>query len=417
MTEEIKQIKRSQSISGLVIVKNEEFNIKNCIDSIKDIVDEIIIVDTGSSDKTKEVIDSIKILDHSQMVPSSVEMMNGKTIIGELMPKNISNRIIKYHKIPWKQDFSEVRNFGIIQCQYNWILMLDGDETLEPSTIPSLFDCINTKDMSKVKPVAIRIRSYKSSDNSPIDKTQDKDINFSNSLIYDQFKIRLFPNLRGLCFSGKVYEQLYYNGNMINPRYNSKIQINHFGYFYQDDWKRKIQRNKMIFLSQPIIRNIPYIFNLIEIKFYENDFGGILKIFLDIQGLLTSNDLCINQLLSYLFESLYNMKQYELLLQIFLEYLDSDKNIKIDQIPGILYFVSLSYIKQKKLYYSKYWFKKFMELKNKSVQDIFYINDPTLYGGKQEILSQLIRLLEEKEKKQVKKELNIGGLRIGDNQK
>ncbi|NRY05851.1 glycosyltransferase involved in cell wall biosynthesis [Clostridium beijerinckii] len=39
-----------------MIVKNEEDVIANCLESIKDIVDEIIIIDTGSQDKTKEII-------------------------------------------------------------------------------------------------------------------------------------------------------------------------------------------------------------------------------------------------------------------------------------------------------------------------------------------------------------------------
>lgn len=38
-----------------MIVKNEENTLGNCLESVKDIVDEIVIVDTGSTDKTKEV--------------------------------------------------------------------------------------------------------------------------------------------------------------------------------------------------------------------------------------------------------------------------------------------------------------------------------------------------------------------------
>ena len=44
------------SLSVCMIVKNEEKNITDCLDSIKDVADEIIIVDTGSTDKTKEVV-------------------------------------------------------------------------------------------------------------------------------------------------------------------------------------------------------------------------------------------------------------------------------------------------------------------------------------------------------------------------
>ena len=43
------------TISLCMIVKNEEAVLKRCLDSIADLMDEIIIVDTGSTDKTKEI--------------------------------------------------------------------------------------------------------------------------------------------------------------------------------------------------------------------------------------------------------------------------------------------------------------------------------------------------------------------------
>ena len=44
------------TISLCMIVKNEEDTIARCLESVKDIVDEINIVDTGSTDQTKEVL-------------------------------------------------------------------------------------------------------------------------------------------------------------------------------------------------------------------------------------------------------------------------------------------------------------------------------------------------------------------------
>ena len=43
------------TISLCMIVKNEEKVLSRCLDSVKEIVDEIIIIDTGSTDKTKEI--------------------------------------------------------------------------------------------------------------------------------------------------------------------------------------------------------------------------------------------------------------------------------------------------------------------------------------------------------------------------
>lgn len=49
------------TISLCMIVKNEEDVIANCLESVKDIVDEMIIVDTGSDDKTKKLLKDIQI--------------------------------------------------------------------------------------------------------------------------------------------------------------------------------------------------------------------------------------------------------------------------------------------------------------------------------------------------------------------
>ena len=43
------------TISLCMIVKNEEAVLARCLDSVRDLVDEIIIVDTGSTDRTKEI--------------------------------------------------------------------------------------------------------------------------------------------------------------------------------------------------------------------------------------------------------------------------------------------------------------------------------------------------------------------------
>jgi glycosyltransferase involved in cell wall biosynthesis len=53
-------------LSLSMIVKNEEKNLRDCLESVKNVVDEIVIVDTGSSDKTKEIAESfnVKIYDY-----------------------------------------------------------------------------------------------------------------------------------------------------------------------------------------------------------------------------------------------------------------------------------------------------------------------------------------------------------------
>ena len=91
------------SMSLCIITKNEEKYLEKCLNSVKNIVDEIIIVDTGSIDKTKE----------------TTKKFNAKI-----------------YDFKWNDSFSEARNFSISKATKDWILVLDADETIsEKDTI------------------------------------------------------------------------------------------------------------------------------------------------------------------------------------------------------------------------------------------------------------------------------------------
>jgi len=84
-------------VSACMIVKNEERNLERCLKSIKSFVDEIIVVDTGSTDRTKEIAAAFgaRIFDH-----------------------------------PWENDFSKHRNQSIGYATGDWIYIIDADEEL-----------------------------------------------------------------------------------------------------------------------------------------------------------------------------------------------------------------------------------------------------------------------------------------------
>ena len=82
-------------LSLCMIVKNEGKNLKSCLSKIVAFVDEIIIVDTGSTDNTK-------------------------TIASEFTDK--------IYDFEWCNDFSKARNFSISKASKDWILVLDADE-------------------------------------------------------------------------------------------------------------------------------------------------------------------------------------------------------------------------------------------------------------------------------------------------
>ncbi len=86
------------TISLCMIVKNEEMHIARCLDSIAALVDEIIIVDTGSTDRTVEIV---------------------------------SDYTSKVYSFPWKDDFSEARNYSFSKATMDYCMWLDADDVLE----------------------------------------------------------------------------------------------------------------------------------------------------------------------------------------------------------------------------------------------------------------------------------------------
>lgn len=99
--EYICECKKKISISAVIITRDEQRCILRCINSILDEVDEIIIVDTGSTDHTKELI------------------------------INLNNKKIKLFNRLWSGSFSEARNFGLKKASKNWIFFIDSDEYLD----------------------------------------------------------------------------------------------------------------------------------------------------------------------------------------------------------------------------------------------------------------------------------------------
>lgn len=93
------------TISLCMIVKNEEDVISNCLESVKDIVDEINIVDTGSTDNTLKIV------------------------------KKYTERI--YH-FKWIDDFAAARNYSFDKATKEYILWLDADDVLLPDDIKKL---------------------------------------------------------------------------------------------------------------------------------------------------------------------------------------------------------------------------------------------------------------------------------------
>jgi glycosyltransferase involved in cell wall biosynthesis len=109
-----------------MIVKNEEKNLRNCLSKASMIVDEIVVIDTGSTDDTK------------------------------VIAKEFTDNIYDFQ---WRNDFSEARNFSISKSRNDWILILDADEFIESFDKQNILEFItaedNVKNVGRIKRVNV----------------------------------------------------------------------------------------------------------------------------------------------------------------------------------------------------------------------------------------------------------------------
>lgn len=103
---------QNSNLSLSIIVKNEGKNLSNCLQSVQNCVDEIILIDTGSTDNTKEIAHSFG---------------------------------AKVYDYVWRDDFAHARNYALEYVSTEWVLVLDADEVLNPSIIPEIKEVITKK--------------------------------------------------------------------------------------------------------------------------------------------------------------------------------------------------------------------------------------------------------------------------------
>lgn len=92
-------------LSLCAIAKNEEASLPQCLNSVKDVVDEMVVLDTGSSDRTPEIA------------------------------RELGARV---HHFDWSNDFAAARNESLKYVTGDWVLVLDADEVLAPEIIPEM---------------------------------------------------------------------------------------------------------------------------------------------------------------------------------------------------------------------------------------------------------------------------------------
>jgi tetratricopeptide (TPR) repeat protein len=181
-------------VSLCLIARNEEANLPACLESVGDLVDEIVLVDTGSTDRTKEIA---------------------------------AHSGARVHEFAWVDDFAVARNESIRHATGKWIFWLDCDDRVDESERPklrSLFGQLNDENVGYLMTVS-------STGWAGVPK-----------VVVDQ--VRLFPNRPEVRWQYRVHEQITLaivrSGGTLRP---TDVVIRHSGYAERSVYTAKLDRN------------------------------------------------------------------------------------------------------------------------------------------------------------------------------
>ena len=183
----------SKKLSLCMIVRDEEQLLPGCLESVRGVVDEIVAVDTGSSDATPEIV---------------------RAHHGLLLQR------------AWRDDFSAARNVSLDAATGDWILWMDADERLRPEEHGRLRRLIERNTSEDAFSVPIRSETPTG---AQVTRAH-----------------RLFRNRKGIRFSGRVHEQVSPSFARIRARVgpSADFTIDHLGYnFSADKLRGKAERN------------------------------------------------------------------------------------------------------------------------------------------------------------------------------
>jgi len=186
----------ASSIALCMIVRDEEEHIAQCIESVRDVVAELVVVDTGSRDRTVEIA------------------------------RSYGARVV-YHT--WQDDFAAARNAGLDVAQSDWILVLDADEVVAEADHDELRRMVSVEEQVAYRFVS---RNY---GNDPqltgwVPCTADDVYSRGFAGWHPSVKVRVFPNGLGIRFVGRVHELVRDSVDRLGiPRRTTDVPIHHYG--------------------------------------------------------------------------------------------------------------------------------------------------------------------------------------------
>lgn len=191
------------NLSICIIAKNEEQNIARCLESLQGLEAEVVVVDTGSTDKTRE--------------------------IARRYTANVYDFV-------WCDDFAAAKNFAISKASYSYVMVLDSDEYVMS------FDVNTVLDMLKQYPKAV-LRIKRRNIFSRNEQQQENE-----EWINRVFSKELFR------YEGRIHEQVTSLDGSPYQMYQVPIVIGHTGYDLPEEKRREKAERNVVLLEQELER-------------------------------------------------------------------------------------------------------------------------------------------------------------------
>ncbi len=207
---------RNVRISACCIVKNEGMRMQHWLEEAQKFADEVIVVDTGSTDNTKAMVADFG---------------------------------AKVYDFTWCNDFAAARNIALDKATGDWIVFLDADETFTEGE--KVRGCL--ADLAYAEVVAVPLINIDEDDN--------------NQEISRFYGVRIWQHKPERRYRGKIHEALYDGDKPVKVRYVGGLTILHTGYSSKRV-KAKLERNLPLLREQERTRENPLVYRYLAENLY-----------------------------------------------------------------------------------------------------------------------------------------------------
>lgn len=190
------------------ITLNEEKYIERSINSVKSMVDEIIVVDAFSSDKTVKIC------------------------------KKLGAKVFKEK---WVDDYSHSRNILISKCTQPWILTLDADEHLEGENLNLITQALNCAAQNEIVAWALPRKNH-----YPL---HDPDSPFFGPPFYPDLQVRIFQRRKEIFYSGVVHEGVQQSIDSSKVGFIGRVAVCIHHHMFRGN-KEKFENSKGLYYSK-----------------------------------------------------------------------------------------------------------------------------------------------------------------------